>query len=145
MRSTGRSAGQAATVTHKAAFLWNKFPKFCARISRDVVARELFTLFSKDQVTSLANLSRWAFLLTFAGVGLRHELPADVEARLASDLLVGALGEVADRRADVWTWYWARIEILEACEESKKSKALPTQCPAGTGDATAALLIQSPN
>ncbi len=27
--------------------------------------------FSKEQVGSLANLSRWAFLLTFAGAGLR--------------------------------------------------------------------------
>jgi len=30
-----------------------------------------FHVFSKGQVASLGNLSKWAFLLTFAGVGLR--------------------------------------------------------------------------
>jgi hypothetical protein len=31
--------------------------------------------FSKPQIADLANLSRWAFLLTFAGVGLRTNIP----------------------------------------------------------------------
>ena len=33
-----------------------------------------YAVFNKEQLTSLANLSRWAFLLTFAGVGLRTNI-----------------------------------------------------------------------
>src|SRR5580693_9068504 len=57
--------GQAQTVTNKAAFLWKKFPKFILGfllISLLVSAR----IFNPGPITSLANLSRWAFLLTFA-------------------------------------------------------------------------------
>ena len=62
--------GGARQVENKAAFLWRKFPKFVLGfLLISVLATVGF--FSKPQLGSLANLSRWAFLLTFAGVGLR--------------------------------------------------------------------------
>jgi len=42
---------------------------------------------------SLANLSRWAFLLTFAGVGLRTNL-RDMKKQGLRPFAVGAIGEV---------------------------------------------------
>ncbi len=84
--------GQAATVGNKAAFLWNKFPKFVLGF---LVMSLLvsFHTFSKDQATSLANLSRWAFLLTFAGVGLRTNF-RQMSKQGLRPFVVGALGEV---------------------------------------------------
>ncbi len=84
--------GQASNVGNKAAFLWNKFPKFVLGF----LIRSLLVSFhalSKDQVTSLANLSRWAFLLTFAGVGLRTNF-RQMSKQGLRPFLVGALGEV---------------------------------------------------
>src|SRR5262249_31326448 len=54
----------------KSMFLWEKFPKFVLGF---LVVSALATagVFTAGQITDLANLSRWAFLLTFAGVGLR--------------------------------------------------------------------------
>jgi len=84
--------GQAATVGNKSAFLWNKFPKFVLGflIMSLLVS---FHGFNKDQVSSLANLSRWAFLLTFAGVGLRTNFRGMSRQGLRP-FVVGALGEV---------------------------------------------------
>ena len=84
--------GQAATVSNEATFLWNKFPKFVLGF----LAMSLlvsFHTFSKDQVTSLANLSRWAFLLTFAGVGLRTNF-REMSKQGLRPFIVGALGEI---------------------------------------------------
>jgi uncharacterized membrane protein YadS len=50
-------------------------------------------VFNKDQVSALANLSRWAFLLTFAGVGLRTNL-REMSKQGVRPFIVGALGEV---------------------------------------------------
>jgi uncharacterized integral membrane protein (TIGR00698 family) len=53
----------------KAKFVWEKFPKFVLgflAVSAIVTAGWL----SKGQTANLANVSKWAFLLTFAGVGL---------------------------------------------------------------------------
>jgi uncharacterized integral membrane protein (TIGR00698 family) len=53
----------------KAVFIWDKFPKFVLgflAVSAIVTAGWL----SKGQTANLANVSKWAFLLTFAGVGL---------------------------------------------------------------------------
>jgi uncharacterized integral membrane protein (TIGR00698 family) len=53
----------------KAGFIWDKFPKFVLgflAVSAIVTAGWL----SKGQTANLANVSKWAFLLTFAGVGL---------------------------------------------------------------------------
>jgi uncharacterized integral membrane protein (TIGR00698 family) len=84
--------GQAAVVTNKAAFLWKKFPKFVLGfILMSLLVG--FHTFSKDQVTSLANLSKWAFLLTFAGVGLRTNF-REMSKQGLRPFIVGALGEV---------------------------------------------------
>lgn len=84
--------GQAAVVGNKAAFLWNKFPKFVLGFLAISVLVS-FHSFTKDQVTSLANLSRWAFLLTFAGVGLRTNF-RQMSKQGLRPFVVGALGEV---------------------------------------------------
>src|SRR5215813_4196093 len=62
------SKGQAEEVKNKGAFLWKKFPKFVLGF---LLISVLATIgfFTKPQLTTLGNLSRWAFLLTFAGVG----------------------------------------------------------------------------
>jgi uncharacterized integral membrane protein (TIGR00698 family) len=87
------SRGQAQTVKNKAAFLWQKFPKFVLGF---LLISLLATVgfFTKDQNTSLANLSRWAFLLTFAGVGLRTNL-RDMRKQGLRPFAVGFIGEIA--------------------------------------------------
>jgi uncharacterized integral membrane protein (TIGR00698 family) len=82
-----------AGVGNKAAFLWQKFPKFVLGflfISALATAR----VFSGAQLGSLANLSRWAFLLTFAGVGLRTNI-GEMRKQGLRPFLVGAVGEIA--------------------------------------------------
>lgn len=86
------SQGQAKAVGNKAAFLWQKFPKFVLGfLFISVLATYHF--FNKDQVGTLANLSRWAFLLTFAGVGLRTNF-AEMRKQGLRPFAVGAIGEV---------------------------------------------------
>lgn len=63
----------AEHVGNKARFLWDRFPKFvlgflCLSVLASVGA------FSKAEISALANLSKWAFLLTFAGVGLSLQI-----------------------------------------------------------------------
>jgi uncharacterized integral membrane protein (TIGR00698 family) len=86
------SRGQAQTVGNKAAFLWQKFPKF---ILGFLLISLLATVgfFTKAQIGSLANLSRWAFLLTFAGVGLRTSF-RELGKQGWRPFAVGAIGEV---------------------------------------------------
>jgi len=84
--------GMAKAVEHRASFLLKKFPKFVLGF----LALSLLLsahAFSKEQVTVLGNLSRWAFLLTFAGVGLRMNF-RELFRQGARPFLVGALGEV---------------------------------------------------
>jgi uncharacterized integral membrane protein (TIGR00698 family) len=103
------SASNQAELQNKVAFLWNKFPKFVLGFILISLLATLGTLdpkvyphlaayasfgFTKPQLLALGNLSRWAFLLTFAGVGLRTNL-RDLFAQGARPFLVGALGEVA--------------------------------------------------
>jgi uncharacterized integral membrane protein (TIGR00698 family) len=86
------SQGQAKAVGNKAAFLWQKFPKFVLGfLFISVLATYHF--FTKDQVGALANLSRWAFLLTFAGVGLRTNF-REMRKQGLRPFAVGAIGEV---------------------------------------------------
>jgi uncharacterized integral membrane protein (TIGR00698 family) len=92
-----------AQLQNKASFLWKKFPKFVLGF---LFISLLATLgsssnptiaalgFSKSQLAALGNLSRWAFLLTFAGVGLRTNLK-DLFKQGARPFVVGALGEIA--------------------------------------------------
>ena len=87
------SKGATAQVTNKAAFLWQKFPKFVLGF---LLISLLATLhvFDKQQTASLANLSRWAFLLTFAGVGLRTNFN-EMRKQGFGPFAVGFIGEIA--------------------------------------------------
>src|ERR1700677_3947974 len=86
------SKGQAAEVKNKGAFLWRKFPKFVLGF---LLISLLATVgfFTKPQLAAVGNLSRWAFLLTFAGVGLRTNL-RELSKQGARPLIVGAVGEI---------------------------------------------------
>lgn len=87
------SRGQAHAVANKAAFLWQKFPKFVLGF---LLISLLATVgfFTKDQNAALANLSRWAFLLTFAGVGLRTNF-REMRKQGLRPFAVGFVGEIA--------------------------------------------------
>lgn len=87
------SQGQAKAVTNKAVFLWQKFPKFVLGFLL-ISTLATYQFFSKQQIGSLANLSRWAFLLTFAGVGLRTNF-REMRKQGLRPFAVGAIGEVA--------------------------------------------------
>ena len=84
---------QRREIGSKSVFLWHKFPKFVLGF---LVVSALATadVFTKAQVTDLANLSRWAFLLTFAGVGLRTNVAA-LSKQGWRPLVVGVVGECA--------------------------------------------------
>jgi uncharacterized integral membrane protein (TIGR00698 family) len=77
----------------RAAFLWAKFPKFVLGFLA-LSALASVGAFTQPQIASLANVSRWAFLLTFAGVGLRTNFAA-LRRQGTRPLIVGAIGEVA--------------------------------------------------
>ncbi len=86
------SRGQAKTVANKAAFLWQKFPTFVLGFLL-ISVLATYHFFTKDQTTAVANLSRWAFLLTFAGVGLRTNF-REMRKQGLRPFAVGAIGEV---------------------------------------------------
>ncbi|HZX94732.1 MAG TPA: putative sulfate exporter family transporter [Myxococcales bacterium] len=85
--------GQAHEVQGKAAFVWQKFPKFVLGFLF-ISALATFGAFQNDQVASLANLSRWAFLLTFAGVGLKTDF-REIRRQGLRPFVVGALAELS--------------------------------------------------
>src|SRR5260221_138980 len=87
------SRGEAQTVRGKAAFVWEKFPKFVLGF---LFVSLLATLhaFGPPQIASLAHLSRWAFLLTFAGVGLKTDF-REIKRQGGRPFVVGALAELA--------------------------------------------------
>jgi uncharacterized integral membrane protein (TIGR00698 family) len=87
------SRGQAETIGNKAAFLWQKFPKFVLGFLL-ISALATAGFFSKDNNLALANLSRWAFLLTFAGVGLRTNF-REMRKQGLRPFAVGFIGEIA--------------------------------------------------
>jgi uncharacterized integral membrane protein (TIGR00698 family) len=84
---------QARAIANKGAFLWEKFPKFVLGF---LVISTVATLgvFTARESADLANLSRWAFLLTFAGVGLRTNV-GELSRQGWRPLVVGVVGEVA--------------------------------------------------
>lgn len=86
------SKGKAASVENKGAFLWQKFPTFVLGF---LIVSLLATVgfFTKPELLAVGNLSRWAFLLTFAGVGLRTSF-RDLSKQGIRPFLVGAIGEV---------------------------------------------------
>jgi uncharacterized membrane protein YadS len=76
----------------RAAFVWRTFPKFVLGfIAVSAVATS--GLLAKAQITSLGNLSKWAFLLCFAGVGLNFDL-REIARSGVRPLVVAALGLV---------------------------------------------------
>lgn len=87
------SRGQAQVISSKAAFVWRKFPKFILGFLAISILASL-SFFSPDESQSIMNLSHWAFLLAFAGVGFRTDL-----RRLGRQgfrpFLVGISGEIA--------------------------------------------------
>ena len=76
----------------RAALVWSRFPKFVLGFLA-VSALASAHVFGKPQLTAIANLSRWAFLLTFAGVGLKTNF-VELKKQGLRPLLVGAIGEV---------------------------------------------------
>jgi uncharacterized integral membrane protein (TIGR00698 family) len=87
-----RKAG-AQGVGNKSVFLWQKFPKFVLGF---LLISSLATVgvFTNAQIGNIANLSRWAFLLTFAGVGLQTNI-RELRKQGLRPLLAGAVGEFA--------------------------------------------------
>jgi uncharacterized integral membrane protein (TIGR00698 family) len=71
--SRGQADEIAPGVKAKAAFIWAKFPKFVLGFLA-VSAIATAGWLSKGQTANLANVSKWAFLLTFAGVGLTTDI-----------------------------------------------------------------------
>jgi uncharacterized integral membrane protein (TIGR00698 family) len=99
------SKGQAAVVANKPLFLWQKFPKFILGfLAISVFATAGF--FTKGQLDSIANLSRWAFLPAFAGVGLRTNL-RDLVGQGWRPLVVGVLGEIFIAILTLGLVYWS--------------------------------------
>jgi uncharacterized integral membrane protein (TIGR00698 family) len=83
----------ASGARERVAFLWRTFPKFVLGF---LVVSALATagLLHKPEVSTLGSLSKWAFLLCFAGVGLNFDLRELARAGLRP-LVVAALGLVA--------------------------------------------------
>jgi uncharacterized integral membrane protein (TIGR00698 family) len=77
----------------KLAFVWDRFPKFVLGFLT-FSALASAGAFASGQVTSIANASRWAFLLTFAGVGLRINL-AEIRRQGVRPFVVGASAELS--------------------------------------------------
>jgi uncharacterized integral membrane protein (TIGR00698 family) len=99
------SRGLAPDVEHKGLFLWRKFPKFILGfIALSVLATSGY--FTHTQLTSLANLSRWAFLPAFAGVGLRTNL-RDLTSQGWRPLIVGIIGELFIALITLGLVYWS--------------------------------------
>lgn len=76
----------------RAAFVWAKFPKFVLGflLVSTLASAQVFT---RPQLAVVANLSRWAFLFTFAGVGLKTNF-VELKKQGVRPLVVGAIGEV---------------------------------------------------
>ena len=101
------SKGQAPDVPNKALFLWQKFPKFILGfLVISVLASSNF--FNASQLSSLSNLSRWAFLPAFAGVGLRTNL-RDLTGQGWRPIVVGILGEIFIALVTLGLVYWTFI------------------------------------
>ncbi len=97
------NAETKSQLQNKGRFLWQKFPKFVlgflfisllATLGASSNPSVAALGFTKPQLVALGNLSRWAFLLTFAGVGLRTNL-RDLFKQGARPFIVSALGEIA--------------------------------------------------
>jgi uncharacterized integral membrane protein (TIGR00698 family) len=87
--SRGEAAALAPGLRARAGFVWEKFPKFVLGYLA-ISALATWHVFGKADITSLGNVSKWAFLLTFAGVGLNTDLRAFAKSGWRP-LIVGAL------------------------------------------------------
>ncbi|MFB9835122.1 YeiH family protein [Actinoallomurus acaciae] len=85
----GQATGVSGGIGARARFVWSKFPKFVLGYIA-ISALATWGAFSKADITSLGNLSKWAFLLTFAGVGLNTDIRAFAKSGFRP-LAVGAL------------------------------------------------------
>jgi uncharacterized integral membrane protein (TIGR00698 family) len=83
--------GLAKEIGNKASFLWKKFPKFVLGFLAISLLASM-KAFDHNQLMSLANLSRWAFLFTFAGVGLKTNV-REMLKQGVRPFVVGLLGE----------------------------------------------------
>jgi len=64
--------GVSGEVEHKGEFIWERFPKFLIGfLLMSLLATVGF--FNHDNVGDMKNLYKWAFMLSFAGVGFRTE------------------------------------------------------------------------
>ena len=71
--SRGQADHIAPGLRARASFIWEKFPKFVLGFLA-VSAIATAGWLSKGQSANIANVSKWAFLLTFAGVGLNSNI-----------------------------------------------------------------------
>ena len=71
--SRGQADHIAPGLRARASFIWEKFPKFVLGFLA-VSAIATAGWLSKGQSANIANVSKWAFLLTFAGVGLNTNI-----------------------------------------------------------------------
>ncbi len=85
--------GAARAVRSARGFLWQKFPKFVLGFLC-ISALATAGVFAGSQITDLANLSRWAFLFSFAGIGLRTNIQS-LTRQGWRPLVVGVAGEFA--------------------------------------------------
>ncbi len=90
-RKSGKGAPQG--IGAQGHYLWEKFPKFVLGFLLLSFFSTL-SVFGPTEIKDLSNLSRWAFLLTFAGVGLRTNIRT-MTRQGWKPLLVGALGELS--------------------------------------------------
>jgi len=71
--------GLAKSITHKGKFLWEKFPKFVIGFILFTILASIrfengYVFLAQDQVKAFSNLYKWAFMLTFVGVGLSTKI-----------------------------------------------------------------------
>jgi len=85
--------GAARAVDSAGGFLWQKFPKFVLGFLC-ISALATAGAFAGSQTIDLANASRWAFLFSFAGIGLRTNIRS-LTRQGWRPLAVGIAGEFA--------------------------------------------------
>ena len=85
--------GKAAVVKNKASLPVAEVSQVHPRLSLRSLFLATAGFFSAGQLNSLSNLSKWAFLPAFAGVGLRTQL-RDLVSQGWRPILVGVLGEI---------------------------------------------------
>lgn len=66
-------AGLAKKITNKWTFVWSRFPKFVLGSALLSLLTSL-GLFTADQLAVMGQLSEWALMLSFAGVGMSIQL-----------------------------------------------------------------------